>query len=281
MKREGFNYNLEMAKKRLAYQHVFDWNMWRMVIFVVVLLLIMLLLNAKNNWLMTSLTSDVIVSKQVEADQPLDRLWQPEYRLLSSEFDFAQLDHNIPQLWDGVIALDNFNEIKNGWLEGNNEKGIVFLPKMFDEGIQLTREQTSLLIEPMGFDPEKISPVIQSDMLVYDEIYPNTMFIRQLRTGEVKDFIVLKNGYDLAKIYWRINFQGGNLIQNQRQRVEFFTDDGRQVFEIENLKVIDEKGNIVGGVEYELVKDDLLEMKFNLPNNIEFPLLVEAGAVIY
>lgn len=281
MKKEGFGYNLAIVKEKLAHHRLLERDLWRFVVFVVLLLLILVLLQVKNELVLQSPFSDEMISKQVDFMESIESSWSREYLLLGLDLEFEDLDREFPQLWEDVRPLDNFNTNRNGWLEGDENNGLVFLPKLFSDSMVVTKGDASLIIEPIGYDATRVLPTEESNILVYDEIYPNMVYLRKLRSGGIKECLVLKDGFDLPSILYRLNFQGGNIVKNKRNRIEFYNDAGEQIFEIESLKAVDQKGNLVGEVYYNLLEDDILELKFDLVGALDYPLLLDPGVVIY
>jgi|GEM_PF-2638558 len=281
MKKEGFSYNLSVIREKLANHQLMKRDLWRFVVFIGFLLLLLVLLQVKNEFYVQSLFDNETVVKQIDSAKPVQSDWSREYLLLGLDLEFEDLDREFPQLWDNILPLSNFNQERNGWLVGNEGDGLVFLPKVFSDSIVVTKGGASLLIEPLAYDPTKVIPTEESNILVYDEIYPNMVYLRKLRNGGIKECLVLKDGFDLESIFYRLNFQGGNVVKNKRSRIEFFNDDGEQIFEIESLKVVDQKGNLVGSVYYNLLEGDILELKFDLEGGLDYPLLLDPGVVIY
>lgn len=281
MKNFGFSYNLELMRNRWFRHTLLMLDMWRFIIFVAVILLFMLLFRVENNLFDESMMAHPDIVKIL---LPMDRIkseHNQEFKLLGSGCDFELISDSFPEIFEKTESLEGFNEDRNGWFVDDGSGGLIFLPKLFSEPVVATKGDESLMIESLFYNVGQILPQIESDILVYDDIYQGIIYLRKLRDGGIKEYIIVQNETAASTIYQRINFHDGDVVVNSNGYIEFRRNDGRQVFEIEGLKAVDVNSNEIGILNYELEEDGLLKLNIDFGSDVAYPILIDPSIKIY
>lgn len=276
----SFREKIDDWRDKLVDKRILHRDMQRFVLVVVFLLLLGVINKLENN------------NQQIREEKNISRQSVIFNGLLSRNKDHFAKMYDL-ELMNKIVAdfglidqekefgLGNYISDKNGYLQSydnGNNKFEVFVPDYFGENTVITSNDVTLLIQPLGFDEEKSRSVVSGNKLIYDEIFPHTTVVKNFTEKGLKEYIYLKSS-EAPYIYnYRLNASTGNDIGYDNGQIIVFDENKEVKIVLNKAKIYDAKLKLLNDIKFDLLSENILEIRFDNRENLDYPLLIDFGS---
>lgn len=269
-------------KKARLYKN----DLWRFVA-IVLMLLILAWLTSKINIVNNSSSND---GKQLRKEVGVAGIgylnestrWKRQEYIWQNRIILQILDIFSRKTFDELIALGIEDSNLDGYITdvGENEKIRVVFPKRFENPLTLTRNDLKISIIPILVNQDNTVSSRDSELLIYDEVYTNTAFVREMREDGWKEYILLKNESAPKSFLFHLLVERGR-AEMKNGSIKIINDDGREIMKFRAIQAWDAQRNIIDkNLSYNLFDDGILEIKISDSDQIRYPILIDPGIKI-
>ncbi|MFA4930795.1 MAG: hypothetical protein WC570_02950 [Patescibacteria group bacterium] len=256
---------------------IYRYDRWRFGILIGITLLLFIIYGVENGWTVTMMSNQIVLSKVI-ADSNM--LYKNNYSKITGGDDCAWSNvlADFPFVQDDtLVGLGRYDQEKEGYFGDylSQEAFEVFLPNYFGQATFFSKNGAALFISPVGFEEANSKPKLCQQRLVYDEIYPSTLYVRMFNDGGIKDYIILKDASAPTTISFDLNYYGGRVELAPTGDIVFYGDDGSEKFKIDRMMGYDSEHRIIDdSISYQLLDSQTLILNI-APGDINYPVLLE------
>ncbi len=207
-------------------------------------------------------------------DMKLSRLYEDE-KMKEIVSIFPEIDLDFERKLGGIIDtkdgyLNSFGESKDDFYE-------ILLPYSYDENIVISMNDTTLLMQPLGYDENSLNPIVIGNKLLYKDIFKSVSIVRKFVKDGFKEYVYVENGESNKIFNYKLNVSGDGYVSLENNQIVVYDEEGIERFVLPQVIVKDVNGNNISGVHLSLLGDQVMEIRIDDDKSLNYPLLIDAN----